>query len=128
MNYPKVVTLLYAIHFAVIKVALPGINGFLEEVLLEENLSEKGEKIRLDFVNILDNLGSEARTGEIFTASNNDQQSSHHPPETRAERSGDDLQGYIEDNTAHWSEETAVIEEKVFICLFRFFFSKILTN
>ena len=111
-----------------IKVALPGINEFLEEVLVEENLSEKGEKIRRDFVNIFDNLESKTRAGEIFTPLNKDQQSSHHSPETRTERStGDDLQGYIEDNTARWSEETAVIEEKVFICLSGFFL-RLFTN
>jgi len=107
----------------VIKVALPGINVFLEEVLIEENLSEKGEKIRRDFVDILDNLGSKARSGEIFTPLNNNQESSsEQSPEALTERSGDDLQGYTEDNTvqAHWSEKTAVTGEEVFIyfCIF----------
>lgn len=104
-----------------IKVALPGINAFLEEVLVEENLSEKGEKLRLDFVDILDNLGSNARAGETFTPLSNEQQSLVQPPETRTERSeDDDLEGYSEHNTvqAHWPKESAVIEEKVFIYLY----------
>lgn len=112
---------LTAFLFAVIKIALPGIKEYLEEVLLEEKLSEKGEKIRLYFVDILNNLGSKSLSGEIFTSLTNDQEleTSHHSLETRTERSKDDLLGYVEDNTvqAHWPEKTTEIEEKVFIYL-----------
>ena len=103
-----------------IQVALPGIDTFLEEVLVKENLSEKGEKIRLNFVDILDKLGS--RGGEIFTSLNNEQEPSEtqeQTPEARTGRSEDDLQGYTEHSTvqAHWAKKSAVTQEKVFICL-----------
>lgn len=101
-----------------INVALPGLDVFLEEILAEENLSEKGEKIRLDFVAILDKLGSKTRVVEIQTSTNNDNESPQE--QIQLSRSGDDLvfaKGYTEDSTeqAHWPEETAVLDEKVFI-------------
>jgi len=102
----------------VINIALPGLDVFLQEILAQENLSEKGEKIRLDFLTILDNLGSKSRVQEIHTSTNIDNK----PPKEQSQlsRSDDDLvfaKGYTEVSTeqAHWSEETAVQDEKVFI-------------
>lgn len=98
-----------------IKFALPGIDTFLDDVLEEENLSEKGEKTRFDFVKILDELGSTAHAGEIVTSQNNEQKQS---PGTRRGRSGDDdlytTPSY--EFQTHWDErETAVVEEVLFI-------------
>lgn len=100
-----------------INVALPGLDVFLEDVLAAENLSEEGEKIRLDFVAILDNLGSNSHVLEIHTSTNNDNESSQE--QSQLLRSDDDLvfaKGYTEDSKeqAHWPE-TAVLDEKVFI-------------
>ena len=100
-----------------LNVALPGLDVFLEEILAQENLSEKGEKLRLDFVAILDNLGSKSRVQEIHTSTNNDQSPQE---QSQLSRSGGDLvfaKGYTEDSTeqAHWPEETAEGDEKVFI-------------
>lgn len=95
--------------------ALPGIDTFLEDVLEEENLSEKGGKIRLDFVKILDKLGSTAHAREIVTSQNSEQKQS---PGTRRGRSGeDDLNTtHSYEVQTHWDErETAVVEDKVFI-------------
>lgn len=105
-----------------LNVALPGLDVFLEEVLAEENLSEKGEKIRLDFLDILDNLGSKSRVVEIHTSTSNDNESSQE--QSQLSRSDDDLvfaKGYTQDSTeqAHWPEETAVLDEKVFIYSFQ---------
>lgn len=104
-----------------INVALPGLDVFLEDVLATENLSEKGEKIRLDFVGILDSLGSKPRVPEIYTPTNNDNGSSQE--QSQLSRSDDDLvfaKGYTQDSTeqAHWPEETAVLDEKVFFLFF----------
>ena len=100
-----------------INVALPGLDVFLEEILAQENLSEKGEKKRLDFVAILDNLGSKSPVVEIHTSTNNDESPQE---QSQLSRSSDDLvfaKGYTQDSTeqAHWPEETAVLDEKVFI-------------
>lgn len=105
-----------------INVALPGLHVFLEEVLAAENLSESGEKKRLDFVSTLDSLGSKSRVVEIYTSTNNDNESSRE--QSQLSRSDDDLvfaKGYTQDNTeqVHWSEETAVLDEKVLICSFQ---------
>lgn len=105
-----------------INVALPGLDVFLGEVLAEENLSEKGEKIRLDFLDVLDNLGSKSRVVEIHTSTSNDNESSQE--QSHLSRSDDDLvfaKGYTQDSTeqAHWPEETAVLDEKVFIYSFQ---------
>lgn len=99
-----------------INYVLPGLDVFLEEILAQENLSEKGEKIRLDFVALLDNLGSKSRVQEIHTSTNNNESLE----QSQLSRSSDDLvfaKGYTEDSTeqAHWPEETAVLDEKVFI-------------
>ena len=95
--------------------ALPGLDVFLEEILVQENLSEKGEKLRLDFVAILDNLGSKSRVQEIHTSTNNDNESPQ--GQSQLSRSGDLVfaKGYPEDKQAHWPEETAERGEKVFI-------------
>lgn len=105
-----------------IQFALPGVHEFLEDVLSAENLSEKGEKLRLGFVNILKNLGSAPRVNEIYTVTNNDKESPQE--QSQLSRSDDDLvfgKGYSQDNTeqAHWPEETAVPDEKVFIYSFQ---------
>lgn len=99
---------------AVITVALPGIKEFLGEVLVEENLSDKGEQFRLDFVDILDKLGWTAQGNEIYTPLTNDHQPPHQSGETHRRKTEDDLQGDIEDNTAqtHWSAEAVVIGDK----------------
>ena len=102
-----------------INVALPGLHVFLEEILAQENLSEKGEKIRLDFVALLDNLGSKLRVQEIHTSTNNDNESPQE--QSQLSRSSDDLvfaKGYTQESSAeqaHWPEETAELDEKVFI-------------
>ena len=100
-----------------INIALPGLDVFLEEILAHENLSEKGEKLRLDFVAILDNLGSKSRVQEIHTSTNNDNESPQ--GQSQLSRPGDLVfaKGYTEDSTeqAHWIEETAERGEKVFI-------------
>ena len=107
------------VYFTVITVALPGIKEFLGEVLVEENLSDKGEQFRLDFVDILDKLGSTAQGNEIYTPLTNDHQPPHQSGETHRRKTEDDLQGDIEDNTAqtHWSAEAVVIGDKVAISL-----------
>jgi len=102
----------------VINIALPGLDVFLQEILAQENLSEKGEKIRLDFVTILDNLGSKSHVQEIHTSTSNDNKSPQ--GQSQLSRSGDDLvfaKGYTEDSIeqAHWPGEPAVLDEKVFI-------------
>lgn len=99
---------------AVINIALPGLDVFLEEILAQENLSEKGEKLRLDFVAILDNLGSKSRVQEIHTSTNTNNESPQ--GQSQLSRSGDLVfaKGYTEDNTeqAHWPEETTERGEK----------------
>ena len=58
-----------------IKFALPGVHEFLEDILAAENLSEKGENLRLEFVSILKNLGSAPQSDEINTVTSNDKES-----------------------------------------------------
>lgn len=100
-----------------IKFALPGIDTFLEDVLEEENLSEKGEKIRLDFVKIFDELGSTAHVRQIVTSQNSEQKQS--PGACRRRSRDDDLYTtHSYEIQTHWDErETAVVEDKVFIYL-----------
>lgn len=95
-----------------ITTALPGIKEFLEEVLVGESLSDKGEQFRLDFVDKLDKLGSKALASEIFTPLGKDQRPPHQSPERRREKSAKDD---IKDNTEAtvWSTETALIGDKV---------------
>lgn len=109
-----------------INIALPGLDVFLEEILAQENLSEKGEKLRLDFVAILDNLGSKSRVQEIHTSTNNNNESPQ--GQSQLSRSGDLVfaKGYTEDNTeqAHWPEETTERGKKVFIYSYQYVFAK----
>ena len=105
-----------------IKLALPGVHEFLEDILAAENLSEKGENLRLEFVSILKNLGSAPQSVEINTVTSNDKESPQQ--HSLLLRSDDDLvfnKGYSHDNTeqAHWPEETAEPDEKVFIYSFQ---------
>lgn len=82
---------------AVITTALPGIKEFLEEVLVDESLSDKGEQLRHDFVDKLDKLGSKALDSKIFTTLEKDQRSPHHSPETHREKSAkDDIKDHTE--------------------------------
>lgn len=102
-------------QLAVIKFALPGVHEFLEDILAAENLSEKGENLRLEFVSILKNLGSAPQSDEINTVTSNDKESPQQ--HSLLLRSDDDLvfnKGYSHDNTeqAHWPEETAEPDEK----------------
>ena len=98
-----------------INVALPGLDVFLEDVLAAENLSENGEKIRLEFLAILDNHGSKSRVVEIHTSTNNDKEPSQE--QSQLARSGDLVfaKGYKQDiiDQDHWPEENATLDEKV---------------
>ena len=95
-----------------ITTALPGIKEFLEEVLVDESLSDKGEQLRHDFVDKLDKLGSKALDSKIFTTLEKDQRSPHHSPETHREKSAkDDIKDHTKVNL--WCTETVLIRDKV---------------
>lgn len=95
-----------------ITTALPGIKEFLEEVLVDESLSDKGEQLRHDFVDKLDKLGSKALDSNIiFTTLEKDQRSPHHSPETHKEKSAkDDIKDNTEVNL--WCIETVLIRDR----------------
>lgn len=69
-------------YFVVLDLVLPGIEGFLKDVLQEESLSDEGEKLRRFYVKILENSTGPTDTDitETFGINKNDLSPLKTPP------------------------------------------------
>ena len=103
-----------------IKLALPGIDVFLKEILVAENLGKEGEKLRQDYVQILKNWEPSQRSQEAASLNTNVEDSLKKLSReisfqlSRSNENGDlsFVKGYSEGTDQHCCPEIPAAEEE----------------